>query len=176
MCVLHGGVWYDGYASCCDLRKSGEAGTDWGIVSPAALAVTDGRYKLIVKELPSCEQGTVCAYEFYDLSTAPFAKALGGRGIDYSSANLLSDTACTDTQLTLEAEAAFTVLDTYARNLLASGKAVPGDGNLDGVVDSADISAILNWWGGHSVYDFNNDGMTNGDDLSEVLNGWTGRP
>ena len=176
VCELHGGVWYDGYASCCDLRNSGEAGTDWGIVSPAALAVTDGRYKLIVKELPSCEQGTVCAYEFYDLSTAPFAKALGGRGIDYSSANLLSDTACTDTQLTLEAEAAFTVLDTYARNLLASGKAVPGDGNLDGVVDSADISAILNWWGGHSVYDFNNDGMTNGDDLSEVLNGWTGRP
>jgi len=176
VCEFYGGVWYEGYATCCDLRNSGEAGTDWGILSPAALAVTDGRYKLIVKELPSCEQGTVCAYEFYDLYTAPFAKALGGRGIDYSSANLLSDTACTDTQLTLEAEAAFTVLDTYARNLLASGKAVPGDGNLDGIVDSADISAILNWWGGHSVYDFNNDGMTNGDDLSEVLNGWTGRP
>ena len=176
VCDLQGGVWYEGYATCCDLRDSGEAGTGWGIVSPAALAVTDGRYKLIVKELPSCDQGTVCAYEFYDLSTAPFAKALGGRGIDYSSANLLSDTACTDTQLTLEAEAAFTTLDTYARNLLASGTAVPGDGNLDGVVDSADISAIFNWWGGQSVYDFNNDGTTNGDDLTQVLNGWTGRP
>jgi hypothetical protein len=78
--------------------------------------------------------------------------------------------------LTLEAEAAFTVLDTYARNLLASGTAVPGDGNLDGVVDAADISAIFNWWGGQSVYDFNNDGTTNGDDLTQVLNGWTGRP
>ena len=176
VCDLQGGVWYEGYATCCDLRDSGEAGTGWGIVSPAALAVTDGRYKLIVKELPSCDQGTVCAYEFYDLYTAPYANVLGGRGIDYSSANLLSDTACTDTQLTLEAEAAFTTLDTYARNLLASGTAVPGDGNLDGVVDSADISAIFNWWGGQSVYDFNNDGTTNGDDLTQVLNGWTGRP
>jgi hypothetical protein len=44
------------------------------------------------------------------------------------------------------------------------------------VVDSADISAIFNWWGGQSVYDFNNDGTTNGDDLTQVLNGWTGRP
>ncbi len=176
VCDFYGGVWYEGYATCCDLRDSGEAGTGWGILSPAALAVTDGRYKLIVKELPSCDQGTVCAYEFYDLSTAPFAKALGGRGIDYPSANLLSDTACADTQLTPEAEFAFTTLDTYARNLLASGTAVPGDGNLDGVVDSADISAIFNWWGGQSVYDFNNDGTTNGDDLTQVLNGWTGRP
>jgi hypothetical protein len=67
-------------------------------------------------------------------------------------------------------------LDTYARNLLASGTAVPGDGNLDGVVDSADISGIFHWWGGQSVYDFNTDGITNGDDLAQVLNGWTGRP
>ena len=58
--------------------------------------------------------------------------------------------------------------------LLASGAAVPGDGNLDGVVDAADISGILTYWGGQSVYDFNNDGTTNGDDLAIVLSGWTG--
>jgi arylsulfatase A-like enzyme len=177
VCDLHGGTWYEGYATCCDLRDSGTAGTGWGIVSPSALAVTDGRYKLIVKELPGCDQGKVCAYEFYDLTTAPFANVLGGRGIDYPSANMLSDAAtCAGSELTPEAELAFGALDAYARKLLASGAAVPGDGNLDGVVDGADISGILTFWGGQSVYDFNNDGTTNGDDLAEVLNGWTGRP
>ena len=38
-----------------------------------------------------------------------------------------------------------------------------GDSNLDGVVDAADISGILTYWGGQSVYDFNNDGTTNND-------------
>lgn len=177
VCELHGGTWYEGYATCCELRDSGDAGTGWGIVSPSALAVTDGRYKLIVKELPSCDEGKVCAYEFYDLFNAPFADVLGGRGIDYPSANLLSDAAtCAGAELTPEAELAFDALDAYARALLASGVAVPGDGNLDGVVDAADISAIFNWWGGQSVYDFNNDGTTDGEDLAAVLDGWTPRP
>ena len=115
--------------------------------------------------------------EFYDLTTAPFANVLGGRGIDYPSANMLSDAAtCAGSEFTSEAELAFGALDAYARKLLASGAAVPGDGNLDGVVDAADISGILTYWGGQSVYDFNNDGTTNGDDLAGVLNGWTGRP
>jgi len=177
VCELSGGVWYDGYATCCDLRDAGILSDDYGIVAPAALAVTDGRYKLIVKELPSCDQGKVCAYEFYDLFTAPFAEVLGGRGVDYPSANMLSDAAtCTGSSLTPEAELAFDALDAYARKLLASGAAVPGDGNLDGIVDAADVSAIFTWWGGQSVYDFNNDGTTDGDDLAEVLNGWTPRP
>jgi hypothetical protein len=177
VCQLSGGVWYDGYATCCDLRDAGKLDPAYGIVAPEALAVTDGRYKLIVKELPGCDQGTVCAYEFYDLTTAPFADVLGGRGIDYPSANMLpGDGTCSGASLTPEAELAFDALDAYARKLIASGTAVPGDGNLDGVVNAADIIGIFQWWGGQSVYDFNNDGTTDGDDLSQVLNGWTGQP
>jgi arylsulfatase A-like enzyme len=174
VCELSGGDWFDGYATCCDLRASGVDGGDWGILSPSALAVTDGRFKLVVKELPSCDQGTVCAYEFYDLHAAPFAEVLGGRGVDYPVANMLSgDGSCGAAALDPEAEAAFAALDAYARDLLASGAPVPGDGNLDGVVDSADIAGVLQWWGGQSVYDFNNDGSTDGADLAAVLAGWT---
>lgn len=174
VCELHGGDWYEGYATCCDLRESGVAGDEFGILSSAALAVTDGRYKLIIKELPSCDAGKVCAYEFYDLFNAPFAKELGGRGIDFPVANLLSEAgSCAGVELTPEAEAAFEALDGYARKLLASGEPVFGDGNLDGAVDAADITGIFHWWGGPSVYDFNNDGATDGDDLAAVLHGWT---
>ena len=45
-----------------------------------------------------------------------------------------------------------------------------------GSFDSADLAAIIHWWGGQSVYDFNNDGTTDSDDLAEVLNGWTAGP
>ena len=177
VCELSGGVWYDGYATCCDLRDAGKLDASYSIVAPSALAVTDGRYKLVVKELPGCDEGKVCAYEFYDLFNAPFAEVLGGRGIDYPAANMLpGDGTCSGDSLTPEAELAFDALDAYARKLLASGTPVPGDGNLDGVVDSADIAAILHWWGGPSVYDFNNDGNTDGADLADVLAGWSAQP
>lgn len=177
VCELSGGTWYEAYTTCCELRASGEAGDDFDILSPAALAVTDGRYKLIVKELVVCDESEVCPYEFYDLSTAPFAEQLGGRGIDYPVANMLTDAAtCSGSDLPPEAAEAFAALDEFAMSLLASGTPVPGDGNLDRVVDAADIAGIVEWWGGPSVYDFDNDGLTDGNDLAVVLAGWTPRP
>lgn len=47
----------------------------------------------------------------------------------------------------------------------------PADVNLDGVVDGADLSLILNYWG-TEFGDVDGDGTTNGSDLSIVLNGW----
>jgi hypothetical protein len=139
--------------------------------------VTDGRYKLIIKGLPSCTEGKVYPYEFYDLFAAPFAEALGGRGIDHPIANLLpGDGTCDGSDLPPEAAAAFAALDDYAQNLLASGTPVPGDGNLDRIVDAAEVAGIVQWWGGPSVYDFDHDGMTDGADLAAVLMGWTPRP
>lgn len=177
VCELSGGTWYEVYTTCCELRASGEAGDAFGILSPSALAVTDGRYKLIVKELVDCDEGEVCPYEFYDLFTAPFAEQLGGRGIDYPIANMLTDAAtCSGSDLPPEAAAAFAALDEFAMSLLASETPVPGDGNLDRVVDVADIAGIVEWWGGPSVYDFDNDGLTDGKDLAVVLAGWTPAP
>lgn len=177
VCELSGGTWYEAYDTCCELRASGKAGDGFGILSPAAIAVTDGRYKLIVKELAVCDEGEVCPYEFYDLFTAPFAEALGGRGIDYPIANMLTDAGtCAASDLPPEAAAAFAALDEYAMSLLASGAPVPGDGNLDRIVDAADVAGILQWWGGPSVYDFDNDGLTDGNDLAMVLAGWEPRP
>ena len=172
VCESLGGTWYDGYATCCDLRAANIAG-DFSIIPTSAVAAFDGRYKLIVQELPSCDQGTVCAYEFYDLTTAPFAKLLGGRGIDFPSASLLPTTAdCNPDALTPEQDAAFTALQAYLNNPLAQGTACPGDGNLDRVVDNNDLAEIMNWWGEISVYDFNNDGTTDGNDLAMLLNSW----
>ena len=139
--------------------------------------MTDGRCKLIIKDLPSCTEGKVCPYEFHDLFAAPFAEALGGRDIDHPIANLLpGDGTCDGSDLPPEAAAAFASLDDYAQNLLASGTPVPGDGNLDRIVDAAEVAGIVQWWGGPSVYDFDHDGMTDGADLAAVLMGWTPRP
>lgn len=177
VCELSGGEWYDAYPTCCELLEAGKLEDGIGILSPAAIAVTDGRYKLIIKDLPSCTEGKVCPYEFYDLFTAPFAEQLGGRGIDYPIANMLTDAGtCSGSDLPPEAAAAFAALDEFAMSLLASGTPVPGDGNLDRVVDVADIAGIVEWWGGPSVYDFDNDGLTDGKDLAVVLAGWTPAP
>jgi len=52
----------------------------------------------------------------------------------------------------------------------------PADLNGDGVVNGADITAVLNAWGapGPTPEDLNGDGIVNGPDISAVLNAWTG--
>ena len=48
----------------------------------------------------------------------------------------------------------------------------PADGNLDGIVNGADLSLFMSNWGMPSVFDFNNDGTTNGADLTTLLQDW----
>jgi hypothetical protein len=48
----------------------------------------------------------------------------------------------------------------------------PADINRDGVVDAADLSALLGNWGGTGATDINNDGVTNATDLALLLAAW----
>ena len=182
LCVSTGGVWFDDYAKCCDLRAAAATDAalyaqcgDFAILPPSAMAATDGHYKLIIKQLEGCDQSSKCAFEFYDLTTAPFNHVLlGGRGVDFPSVSLLpsGDAACSPGELTPEAAAAFTALQSYMYDLMATQPACLGDGNIDGVIDSVDLAEIATWWGQSSVYDFNNDGTTDGSDLAQILTNW----
>ena len=48
----------------------------------------------------------------------------------------------------------------------------PADINGDGVVNAADLSALLGNWGGTGATDINNDGVTNATDLALLLAAW----
>ena len=48
----------------------------------------------------------------------------------------------------------------------------PADIDCSGHVDAADLSALLNNWGGIGVGDINHDGGVDAADLAEVLNNW----
>ncbi|MGA0173485.1 MAG: GC-type dockerin domain-anchored protein, partial [Phycisphaerales bacterium] len=51
---------------------------------------------------------------------------------------------------------------------------IPGDLNVDGVVNGADLSILLSAWGtADPVADINGDGVVNGADLSTLLSNWT---
>jgi len=51
--------------------------------------------------------------------------------------------------------------------------ALPGDFNQDGVVDAADLGAMLGGWGLSGPTDLNEDGTTDGADLGLLLLYWT---
>lgn len=48
----------------------------------------------------------------------------------------------------------------------------PADLNGDGVVNGADLAALLSNWGQAGSADLNNDGVTNGADLAQLLSSW----
>jgi len=48
----------------------------------------------------------------------------------------------------------------------------PADLNGDGVVNGADLAALLTQWGTSGPADFNNDGVVNGVDLALLLTNW----
>ncbi|MSR44720.1 MAG: hypothetical protein EXS15_05090 [Phycisphaerales bacterium] len=50
--------------------------------------------------------------------------------------------------------------------------ALPGDLNLDGVVDGIDLAQVLSGWGGSTGGDANGDGVVDGVDLAFVLSNW----
>ena len=52
------------------------------------------------------------------------------------------------------------------------GSNCPTDQNGDGLVNGADLSAILSNWGGAGSTDINGDGSTDGADLAAILSGW----
>ena len=57
--------------------------------------------------------------------------------------------------------------------ITASGGTVrPGDINIDGVVNGADLAMLLSQWGGPGSADLNSSGAVDGADLSILLSNW----
>ncbi|MEY3021568.1 MAG: Dockerin type domain [Planctomycetota bacterium] len=48
----------------------------------------------------------------------------------------------------------------------------PADLNCDGIVDGADLAALLGGWGGSGTGDIDGDGNVNGADLAALLGAW----
>ncbi len=184
-CEANGGTWMPEHADCCSVVEAQPTcgSTPSQILASTAAATFDGRYKLVMLESPDCAStqagATEIAYEFYDLTTAPFHDVLpNGRGIDYPAANMLADDTSPDDCSYLraanpEAYAACQALKAEMWNLLDQGEACPGDGNLDRLVNAEDIENLFDWWGNWpTVYDFNNDGLTDAEDLAAILSNW----
>src|SRR5690606_23551503 len=74
--------------------------------------------------------------------------------------------------LTAEEQRQYALLKSEMSALLETHSACPGDGNLDGVVDAADIEGWTRFsrqnGGRSSWYDFNHDGLTDDVDLEVV--------
>ena len=60
----------------------------------------------------------------------------------------------------------------YVRVSISGCANNPADLNKDGLVDGADISALLNNWGGSGVGDIDGNGIVDAADLSALLNAW----
>jgi len=55
---------------------------------------------------------------------------------------------------------------------LDAGSACPADLNGDGIVDGADLGALLSAWGSDGAADLNGDGIVDGADLGILLSAW----
>ncbi len=180
LCESQGGVWYGpGGATtgqpqdtCCELYAALGDPAGFSIVYSAQQAITDGRWKLIANAPTGCSVPGLNEYEFYDLSQCFAAAALGGRGIDNPDFDLLTS----GTALTPEQQLAYDTLFAALQAIDESMAPCLGDITMDGVVDAADLTGLLSFWGGPSVADLNNDAVTDGADLALMLTSWGGCP
>ena len=62
-------------------------------------------------------------------------------------------------------------------NAIATSCDCPADINGDGVVNGADLTDVLGFWGTNdSVVDLDNDGVVDGNDLTIILGSWGACP
>jgi len=161
-CEESGGEWFGPgapvvYTNCCDVRAN--VYTNLTIQPTSVWTVRNDRFKLVKSQLASCDAG-LNPYEFYNLSPT----LTNPDGLDNSPDNLLAGG-----QLTADQQSNLDELTAALASILASEPACPGDGNLDKVVDSADVNGLVANWGLPSVFDFNNDGITDQLDLQILL-------
>lgn len=175
ICEDQSGVWYGpggeagsaGLASCCAVNDYLVANKEdpVDILPDSQRAIRNEFYKLVRIERLNCASKQIeSTDEFYRVDQAtPVPK------LDNSPSNLL---ALSQIEMPPEAQKNYAALQTEMRDLLNSRVACPGDGNLDLVVDEADVT---NWkyystlnGGRSSWYDFNHDGLTNETDLATI--------
>ncbi|AEC19687.1 putative lipoprotein [Pusillimonas sp. T7-7] len=179
VCLDQSGIWYgpggvagaQGLGSCCAVNDyritQGEEVVD--IMPDSQRAIRNEFYKLVRIERLNCSTNQLeSTDEFYHVNQAtPIPK------LDNKPGNLLAHAV-----MTPEHQQNYESLKTELQKLTDSRIQCPGDGNLDLIVDAADVQ---NWkrfstenGGNSSWYDFNHDGLTNEADLA-VINQNMGR-
>jgi len=127
-----------------------------------------GQWKLVVATLPDCLAPNECNVRLYLLTepVAPNHPGLelpdGAPGVWDPFSDPMPDAAAQ----------AYTELKEQMIGLLLSERSSAADGNLDGVVDGADLASLLGEWGGMGFWDANRDGIVDGADLSILLTSW----
>jgi hypothetical protein len=178
VCHDNNGTWWgpdpdepslapQGLTRCCNVSAFLAArGQEPPAISPdSSVAIRNDRYKIVqntaflfVSQAEQCVQTT--EVEFYEINEAvPIPK------IDRDG------TALPLGSLTADQQRNFDDLSAQLATLLASSPVCTGDGNLDSVVNRADLSgwAFYNrTWGLSSVFDLNFDGLTDAADRAII--------
>ncbi len=158
-----------GYRSCWEVNQSEfKAGVPLTPIEPEiAIAVRNDDYKLVRNTVQTYDPtkdtgGPVTADEFYAVDQAVPTPKLDKAGLDLMPSKSTWSGPMLATYDKLSAQ-----LDT----ILASQPPCIGDGNIDGEVDSTDVSLwtrINRTWGLSSMFDFNLDGKTDFADLALI--------
>lgn len=188
LCASEGGVWWgapDGsnpplplgagapQADCCAVNKylatQSPPQPTAAVLPDWQMAMRDEDYKLVRSattdyNATSDACTTVTTTELYKINdhVPPL--------LDNAERNLMKQRS-----LNLRESIALASLNLALQKLLASNVPCPGDGNLDGVVNQADIDQF-NYWANvtgsqSSWYDFNIDGLTNQADVPYMTQG-----
>lgn len=174
VCEDQSGVWYgpdgaagaQGLGSCCAVNdylvSQGQPSVD--ILPESQRAIRNEVFKLVRLESKSCTTGLPeFTEEFYHVN-----QNVPRPQLDNAPANLLLPAH----HMTPEMQQNYVELKSEMDALLSSRIQCPGDGNLDLMVDDADLQSWKHYSthnGGHSSwYDFNHDGLTNETDLATI--------
>ncbi len=186
VCEDNGGIWWgagatdpstagipsEGLALCCDVaiwQAAHDQTISTDIYPLEAYAIRNKNYKLVVNDYQSYDAASnSCAStsskEFYKINEKTPIPML-----DLAGSNLLANGA----KLTRRQQKNYNFLDSQLTTLLASQPSCPGDVNLDGTVNFADV---VDWQifqelslGNSSWADVNLDGLTDGADLTIIL-------
>jgi hypothetical protein len=195
ICHFEGGKWYGTptddtqgrtFNSCCEVKRAlydtTTPPTELDLYPINQQATRNDNYKLVRKEVdvcataPNTNDTTEVLNEFYQINENVLIPMLDKQGTA-----LCGETDNCPTGLTKEQAATYTQLTNSMDATLKSEPPCPGDGNLDKVVNLADVT---NWFyfstngvpvkGGppntSSWYDFNHDGNTDTADLKTIIN------
>jgi hypothetical protein len=194
ICNFEGGKWYGTdtddpqgrtFDSCCAVERAlyDPTNTPLTLLPLNQQATRDDSYKLVRKKINVCAKApntndtTEVLNEFYQINEDPPLTLQ----IDKAGTALCGESEDCPTGLSNDQAKIFNQLTDSMNTTLASEPACPGDGNLDKVVNLADLT---NWFyfatngvpqtaGGppntSSWYDFNRDGNTDALDLQIIL-------
>ncbi len=160
---LTAGVPSEGLARCCNVNafRDTQGQPTYTITPDSSVAIRDDRYKIVQntfwayesQEVPCTEKITT---EFYEINENTPIPKLDRERTELPIDNLPSD-----------AQQSYDNLSEELADILGSAPDCPGDGNIDSVVNGADLAGWLFYsrtWRLSSVFDFNLDGHTDDAD------------